>query len=228
MVVEETLAIKEKFATPRKTVILTEEKPGDAIVTEADLAVPEGPQVLVVTTQGVQRNDAKGFSYRVKPGVTSRAVEAHRMHLRTEPEDTVVLVSDRGRVWWGAVGRLPRSAAFGALGLGKGERIVGTGLFTDECCLVLGTRQGRVKRVKAEDVKSTAEASWAGDHRSGRRRRRCDLCRRRGRRCPGDVLWHQQSQPLCRRRRQPPGHRFGQRRGRDQSAAKAISCLAGR
>jgi DNA gyrase subunit A len=161
VVVEETLAIKEKFAMPRKTVILTDEKPGDTIVTEADLAVPDGPQVVVVTTQGVQRNDAKGFSYRVKPGTTSRAVEAHRMHLRTEPEDTVVLVSNRGRAWWGAVGRLPRSASFEALGLNKGEQVVGIGILTDNSCLVLGTRQGRVKRVKAQDVRSTAEASWA-------------------------------------------------------------------
>jgi len=161
VVVEETMAIKEKFATPRKTVILTDEKPGNSIVTEADLAVPDGPQMVVVTTRGVQRNDANRFGYRVKPGTTSRAVEAHRMHLRTEPEDTVVLVSDRGRVWWGTVGRLPRSASFEELGLDRGERVVGGDILSDESYLVLGTRQGQVKRVKAEDVKSTAETSWA-------------------------------------------------------------------
>ncbi len=161
VVVEETQAIKEQFATPRKTVILTDDKPGDTIVTEADLAVPDGPQVLVVTNQGVQRNDADRFGYRVKPGVTSRAVEAHRMHLKTQPEDTVVLVSSMGRVWWGAVGRVPRSASFKDFGLATEESIVGVGLLADKCCLVLGTRQGRVKRVKAEDVKSTAEGSWA-------------------------------------------------------------------
>jgi DNA gyrase subunit A len=161
VVVEETQTIKEKFATPRKTVILTDERPGDTIVTEADLAVPDGPQVVVVTTQGVQRNDAKSFGYRVKPGTTSRAVEAHRIHLRTSPEDTVVLVSDQGRAWWGAVGRLPRTASFQDLGLSKGEQVVGAGILSGKCCLVLGTRQGQVKRVKAEDVTSSAEASWA-------------------------------------------------------------------
>ena len=161
VVVEETQAIKEKFATPRKTVILTEERPRGSIVTEAELAVPEEPQVVVVTTQGVQRNDVSRFGYRVKPGTTSRAVEAHRMQLQTEPEDTVVLVSDRGRAWWGTVGRLPRSASFAELGLSKGEQVVGVGVLSDKSCLVVGTSQGRVKRVKAEDVKSTAEASWA-------------------------------------------------------------------
>jgi DNA gyrase subunit A len=142
-------------------VILTEEKPKDSIVTEADLAVPDEPQVIVVTTQGVQRNDASRFGYRVRPGTTSRAVEAHRLQLRTEAEDTVVLVSDRGRAWWGSVGRLPRTTSFEGLGLSRGEQVVGVGILPDKSCLVLGTRQGQVKRVKVEDVKSTAEASWA-------------------------------------------------------------------
>jgi DNA gyrase subunit A len=161
VVVEETQVIKERFATPRKTVILADEKPGDAIVTEADLAVPDGPQVIVVSTRGVQRNDAKGFSYRVKKGTTSRAVEAHRLHLRTEADDTIVLVSDRGRAWWGHVGRLARSAPFGEMGLEKGEQVAGLGVLSGGQCLVLGTNQGQVKRIKAEDVGSSVEASWA-------------------------------------------------------------------
>jgi len=160
VVVEETLAIKAKFATPRKTVILTDEKPGASIVTEADLAIPEGPQVVVVTNQGVQRSEAKGFAYRIKPGITARAVEAHRLHLRAGPEDAVVLVSDRGRAWWGAVGRVPRSASFEDLGLSKGEQIVGGGTLTASCCLALGTRKGQVKRIKAEDLTASSEASW--------------------------------------------------------------------
>jgi DNA gyrase subunit A len=130
-------------------------------VTEAELAVPEEPQVVVATTRGVQRHDASRFGYRVSAGATSRAVEAHRLHLRTEPEDTVVLISDRGRAWWGTVGRLPRTTSFEGLGLGRGEQVVGLGILADKSCLVLGTRQGRIKRVKVEDVKSTAEASWA-------------------------------------------------------------------
>ncbi|MGD8518998.1 MAG: DNA topoisomerase 4 subunit A, partial [Anaerolineae bacterium] len=161
VVVEETKAIKEQFATPRKTVILSGEQPGEVIVTEADLVMPKGPQVLVVTTQGVQRNEAKGFSYRVRAGTTSRAVEAHRIHLHTEPEDTVVLVSDRGRAWWGGVGRLPQSATFEQLGLDKGEQVAGLGILSEESSLLLGTYQGRVKHVKVEDVQSSPEASWS-------------------------------------------------------------------
>ncbi len=161
VIIEETRAIKEQFAMPRKTVILTEEKPGESIVTEADLAVPEGPQVIVVTTQGVQRSDARGFGYRIQEGATTRAVEAHRLHLQTRPKDTIVLVSSRGRAWWGAVGRLPRTARFEELGLDKGEEVVGAGLLAGKGLLVIGTRQGQVKRVKVEDVTASAEASWA-------------------------------------------------------------------
>ncbi len=161
VVIEETQAIKARFATPRKTVILTEEKPGAAIVTEAELAMPDGPQVVAITTLGVQRHDARQFGYRVKPGVTSRAVEAHRLHIRTEPTDTIILVSNRGRAWWGGVGRLPRAASFSELGLDKGEQVVGGGVLPPGSALILGTRQGRVKRVKAEDARVGAEASWS-------------------------------------------------------------------
>jgi len=116
---------------------------------------------VAVTTRGVQRHDAKGFSYRFRAGATARAVEAHRFHLRAEPQDAVLLVSDRGRAWWGAVGRLPREAGFADLGLEKGEQIVGGGVLTKECYLVLGSRAGQVKRVKGEDVRTGAEASWS-------------------------------------------------------------------
>ncbi len=161
VVVEEAKALKERFATPRKTVILADEKAGATVVTEADLAVPDGPQVVVVTTLGVQRNDAQGFYYRIKPGTTARAVEAHRLHLRTEAHDTIVLVSDRGRAWWGAVGRLPRAASFADLGLSAGEQVVGLGTLSKGKCLVLGTSQGQAKRIEVDDITSTAEASWA-------------------------------------------------------------------
>jgi DNA gyrase subunit A len=47
------------------------------------------------------------------------------------------------------------------LGLDKGEKVVGIGILPKDGYLVVGTRQGQVKRVKAEDVKSAAEATWA-------------------------------------------------------------------
>jgi DNA gyrase subunit A len=161
VIVEESQALKEKFATPRKTVILVDEKPGDTIVTEAELARPDGPQMLVISTQSFQRNDVKGFSYRVKAGTTARAVEAHRLHLLTQPDDVVVLVSRLGRAWWGAVGRLPRAAEPQELGLDKNDQVVGMGVLSPKAYLVVGTLDGQVKRVKTEDVQSSVEASWS-------------------------------------------------------------------
>ncbi|MCL7451848.1 MAG: DNA topoisomerase 4 subunit A [Anaerolineae bacterium] len=161
VVVEETKDIKAKFATPRKTIILTSEKTGATIVTEAELAMPDGPQVVVITTQGLQRSDAKGFGYRVREGATSRAVEAHRMHLRCEQDDVVVLVSSLGRAWWGPVGRLPRLAGFSELGLDKGEEVAGMGVLSEGSSLLIGTRKGQIKRARVEDVRSGAEASWS-------------------------------------------------------------------
>ena len=117
--------------------------------------------MIAVTTQGLQRSDAKGFSYRVKPGTTSRAVEAHRLHLRTEPTDAIVLVSSQGNAWWGQVGRLPMMAKFEDLGLAKGEEVVGLGVLSDSCYLIIGTKKGQVKRVAVDDIKPTAEATWA-------------------------------------------------------------------
>jgi DNA gyrase subunit A len=88
-------------------------------------------------------------------------VEAHRRHLRTGPEDIVVLVSSQGRAWWGAVGLLPRAASFQEIGLDKGEEVVGLGVLNGKDLLIVGTRQGRIKRVEVADVRSTAEASWS-------------------------------------------------------------------
>jgi len=160
VVVEETLAIKDKFATPRKTVILTDEKPGAGVVTEAELAVPEGPQVVAITTRGLLREEAASYGYRVKVGTTSRAVEAHLSNISTAADDTLVLVSSSGKAWWGGVGRLPRSATFQQLGLEKNERVVAASVLSPKSMLLMGTIRGQVKSVLAEDVMSSAEASW--------------------------------------------------------------------
>ncbi|MBE7556697.1 MAG: hypothetical protein HS126_37075 [Anaerolineales bacterium] len=128
--------------------------------TEAELAVPEGPQVIAITNRGVQRADANGFSYKVKAGPTSKPVEAHLLHLPARPEDTILLVSNQGRAWRGPLGRLPAEATFADLGLEKGEVLTGGGVLALGCYLVLGTRAGNVKRIKIEDL-GMAEASWA-------------------------------------------------------------------
>ena len=162
--IEETKALEAQYGTPRRTIILDDagQAAGLIATTEAELTVPQEPQVIVITTQGVQRTDASSFSYKVKPGLTAKPVEAHLRHLPAGPEDTVLLVSNRGRAWRAPVGRLPAEATFAGLGLDKGEVLTGGGVLTCDHPLrvVLGTRAGNIKRVKIEDL-GMAEASWS-------------------------------------------------------------------
>jgi DNA gyrase subunit A len=147
VIIEETDEIKTKYATPRRTTIV-DAAPGEgnAPITSADLAVPEHPQMVTVTTAGVQRCDASSYSYRVTTGASSRAVTAHRMFVQAEPTDKVFFVSTGGQVWAAPVGQIPESASLGQLGLKDNERVVYSGLLNAEGCLVLGTTQGKVKR----------------------------------------------------------------------------------
>ncbi len=163
---EETAEIKKKYATPRRTTIVNAAPgEGETIVTESSLAVPLSPQTVAVTTQGVLRTDSSGYTYRVSAGTSSRAVVAHRMRIEAQPTDKVLLVSSSGRVWISPLGQLPEDVPFDKLGLKKDENIVylraiGEPAKTPEF-LVLGTRQGRVKRTALESVlQNAATGNW--------------------------------------------------------------------
>jgi DNA gyrase/topoisomerase IV subunit A len=132
VVIDETTALKTQFATPRRTVIIDREDQaaGLAVTTEADLVVPDKPQVVAITTRGILRVDADRFTYKAKVGPSARAVEAHLQQLRLQPEDTLLLISNRGRAWKAPVGRVPAAATFADLGLGKGEYLIGGGVLT--------------------------------------------------------------------------------------------------
>ncbi|MFN8453338.1 MAG: DNA topoisomerase (ATP-hydrolyzing) [Anaerolineae bacterium] len=162
VVIEETTALKTQFATPRRTVILNrqEQAAGLTSTTEAELAVPDKPQVVAITTRGLIRAEAEGFSYRVKSGPSAKAVEAHLQQLRLQPTDKVLLVSNRGRAWQAPVGRVSAEATFADVGLGKGEYLIAAGVLTPGHYLTIGTRAGNIKRTKVEDL-TMGEASWA-------------------------------------------------------------------
>jgi DNA gyrase/topoisomerase IV subunit A len=166
VVIEETEAIKQAYGTPRRTVILDDREQAAgmaarmATAVAADLDKPQGPQVVALTTRGVVRTDAAKFSYRVKEGVLSRAVEAHLSRFTLEPEDSLLLVSNLGRVWKAGAGMVPRKASFAELGLNKGEILVGGGVVVPDVYLVIGTRAGNIKRVGVDELKM-GEASWA-------------------------------------------------------------------
>ena len=163
VVAEETLAIRARFATPRRTVILNSRDgvAGLQVVTESDLRMPEGRQVVIVTTSGIERRPTAGFRYAPTEGLTSRATTSQLAQVRAEPADTVLLVSSRGRAWRNAVGFVPEKAEPAELGLKKGERVVCAAVLpADGATLVLGTKDGRIKRTRVEDLVMNA-GHWA-------------------------------------------------------------------
>jgi len=162
VVVEETTALKNKFATPRRTVIVEREDQaaGLAATTDAELSKVDKPQVIAITTRGISRTEAEGFAYRVKAGASAKAVEAQLQQLLLQPQDSLLLVSNRGRAWRAPIGRVPTEASFADLGLTKGEYLISGGVLTSDAYLTLGTRSGQIKRTKVEDL-SMSEASWA-------------------------------------------------------------------
>jgi DNA gyrase subunit A len=163
VVTEETQALKTQFGSPRRTIILDSEGTvaGLQVVTESDLRMPEGRQVLLVTTGGIERRDATGFRYAPAEGLTSRATTSQLIQLRAAPTDDILMVSNRGRAWRNAVGFVPEKAEFRQIGLDKGEDVAGAAVLpnageTDETIgLVVGTLAGRIKRTRLADLALT-------------------------------------------------------------------------
>ena len=159
VVVEETEEIKEQYATPRKTVIL-EIEGKDGLVTKEDLMRPKGPQIIAATTRGnLYRVPAKNFSGRQTQGLGKRAVDAPLFTLKTGPGDKVLLVSNKGRVWFGPVYRVPDKTDSAGFGLKKGEIIISASLVTPDSALILAATNGKAKRSDIADL-SGSEGNW--------------------------------------------------------------------
>ena len=165
VVTDETRQIREEFATDRRTVIIDTEEmaAGAQVVMESDLRLPSKPQVVVITTNGVERRDAAGFRYAPEPGLTTRATTSHLLAVRAQPNDQIILFSSGGRAWRNQVGFVPDKATFNQLGLVRGETIVGAAVQPAEpadgdsaACAVFATRAGRIKRTLVNDLSLTA------------------------------------------------------------------------
>jgi DNA gyrase subunit A len=161
VVIKETQALKNDFATPRRTVIVEAEGTGaGTVTTAADLVLPGGPQVLVVKPDGVQRHASEDFSYRGSRTLTKGAVrDVHLAHVEVPPDAEVLLLSSAGRGWKGAVGFVPEQGSESALGLQRGERVVAIAVLQEGAFLLLGTKQGRVKRAQVGDL-SLLDRQW--------------------------------------------------------------------
>ncbi len=163
VVVEETEEIKDKYAEPRKTVIVESEEGHQAAMTVSDLVTPTEDQLIMISDDGLQRVDSKGFRESVtKEKPTSRAVSIPILRAVAQPEETVLLISNQGRLWQGNAGRLPLAGTFTEIGLKRGEKVIGMGVARPDSKLILVTTAGQIKRVEMADVVSSrAEATWA-------------------------------------------------------------------
>ena len=163
VVQEETEEIKDKYATPRKTVIVESEEGHKIAMTVSDLVIPTEAQLVMINDKGLDRMDSKGFRENVtKEKPTSRAVTISLLREKVAPDEVLLLVTNQGRLWQGNTGRLPLSGSFADLGLQRGERIVGSGVAQEGYKLVLVTTSGQIKRVDMEEILgSRAEATWA-------------------------------------------------------------------
>jgi len=162
VVVDETQALADRFSVPRRTVIVDSEDKaaGTTVMTGSDLVTPDADQILVLTPDGIERADAVGFSYRPSDGLTTRAARSvHWTHVRAAPDDKVILLTSRGAGWRGEVGFVPPDATPENLGLAQGERIVGVSVVQSDGFLLLGTREGKVKRTAVADL-SLLEREW--------------------------------------------------------------------
>ncbi|HUG61900.1 MAG TPA: DNA topoisomerase (ATP-hydrolyzing), partial [Methylomirabilota bacterium] len=165
LVADETRQIRDAFATPRRTVIIDTEEmaAGAQVVLESDLRMPSSPQVVVLTTNGIERRDSAGFRYAPAAGLTTRATTSQILAVRAQPTDQIIFFSSAGRAWRNQVGFVPDKATFNQLGLVRGETIVGAAVQPaapsaddDQATAVFATRAGRIKRTALADLSLTA------------------------------------------------------------------------
>ena len=159
----ETREIKEKYATPRRTIIIDAETGHQSTVTVADLILPTKSQLIMVTHSSIIRRDASdgrdSFNFD-KPSV--RAVDIPVFKINAEPSDDIILFSSNGRVWVGNTGRLPLKSVFTDIGLYKNENITGVGVVKADHYAILITKFGNIKRINIADITAgRVEASWS-------------------------------------------------------------------
>jgi DNA gyrase subunit A len=162
IVAEEILDIKDRFETPRRTVIVELDKGHQAVVTVADLVLPQKTQIIVVSPDRIQRHNRGEYrDSTISEKPTSRAVEIPLLKAQAEPTDTLIIISNKGRMWKANIGRLPQNASFLDLGLEQNEAISGCGIAKQDHYLIITTSQGNIKRISIEDcLSSHTEASW--------------------------------------------------------------------
>ena len=152
---EELQDLKAQYGDERRTQIVEHEERG---YTQEDFA-PQERQVVVLTVDTLQRIPAQELSFRRSSGITARAVQAHLAHLEADSQDTVLLLTNRGRAFKWRTFQLPEEEdpVSQFLRLDPGESVVALfALPSEEAAersfLVLATSQGQVKRTCVADL----------------------------------------------------------------------------
>jgi DNA gyrase subunit A len=77
--------------------------------------------------------------------------------IEAEPRDEVLLLTNQGRGWTGGVGFVPADGD--GLGLSNGEHVVSITVSDPDQYLLLGTREGQVKRIAVAEL-SLVDRQW--------------------------------------------------------------------
>lgn len=151
VVTTETNGLKEQFGSPRRTLILDGEEHAGTTVTSADLTEP---QIVSLFPDEADRRDSPGYADRAMLGLTSRRAATPLGRWYAEPQQRVLMVAADGDGWHAPVIQVDSSAI-------QRKTIVGGGVIGEEAKhVVIVTQQGKVKRLKIEDL-PTSMALWA-------------------------------------------------------------------
>lgn len=153
IVVHETEAIKDQYGTPRRTIIIEDEEGHHNSVTVADLVLPKEQQIIIITKSSIFRYDSSHYRdglQKRKP--TTRSVDVPMLTLTVNPNDSIIMISDHGKIWKANVGRIPQKAENQDFGLDDDHHIVGCEIVRKDMLLILLTKNGYIKKVKLDDV----------------------------------------------------------------------------
>jgi DNA gyrase subunit A len=146
----ETADLKNRFATPRRTLILDSEEHTGGTITAADLTEP---QIVSLYPDEVERRDCPGYADRGMLGLTGRRTGVPIGRWYAEIGERLLMVASDGDGWHAPVTQVEG-------GVRGGKRIVGGGIIREESRhVVIITRRGKIKRIRIEELPITM-GSW--------------------------------------------------------------------
>ena len=186
IIVDELKAVREKYGDDRRTEIVEGESGElniEDLIAEEDMAISVSNTGYIkrtaITTYRSQRRGGKG-----RIGMRTRD-EDFVSHLFVASTHAYIMIfSDRGRAYWLKVHEIPDVGPGGKgksianlVSMEDGEKIaamLAVKEFEEDKFIVMGSRNGVVKKTVAVRVQQPARRRH---HRDGRRRRRCGDCR---------------------------------------------------